>query len=219
MKVAFIGYGNMTKALAARWHRKHDLFIGGRDVAKAAAVAGELGIQRHGDNAAAARFGDVVVLATPHDQVFSAIESAGGAAAFAGKVIVDINNPVPGYRQNDFTIHTYGDGRSLAEEIQRVAPEAHVVKAFNMAQATVWTLDPPVFDGRQLAMLMAGDNAGAKASVADLVRLTGCDPFDIGPLKYARHLEAAAAIVIQQLFGGADPRTVLNLIRPEVKPI
>lgn len=47
----------------------------------------------------------------------------------------------------------------------------------------------------------------------------GCDPVDIGELKYARLPEPAAAIVIKLLLSGRDPHTVLNLIQPEAKPI
>ncbi|MFZ0132983.1 MAG: hypothetical protein WAK95_10610 [Desulfobacterales bacterium] len=112
----------------------------------------------------------------------------------------------------------YG-GLSLAEKIAAYAPDAHVVKAFNMCQASVWTMQPPVFDGRKLVVLYCGSDQAAKAKAAALIDLIGCDHVDIGELKYARLLEAAAAIVIKLLFSGRDPHTVLNLIQPEAKPI
>jgi predicted dinucleotide-binding enzyme len=52
-----------------------------------------------------------------------------------------------------------------------------------------------------------------------LIEDIGCQAEDIGDLKYARLLEPAAAIVIKLLFSGHDAYTVLNLIKPEVKPI
>lgn len=55
--------------------------------------------------------------------------------------------------------------------------------------------------------------------VARLIQDTGSEPSDLGGLRYARLLEPAAAIVIKFLLSGRDPRTVLNLIQPEAKPV
>ena len=86
-----------------------------------------------------------------------------------------------------------------------------------MCQAGVWGMDPPLFDGRKLVVMYSGDDAAAKKRVATLIAELGCDPFDLGELKYARLLESAAAIVIKLLMSGRDPHTVLNLIQPEAK--
>lgn len=45
----------------------------------------------------------------------------------------------------------------------------------------------------------------AKRQVATLIEDIGCEPVDLGELKYARLLEPAAAIVIKFLFAGRDP--------------
>lgn len=218
MRIGFIGYGQMAAALASRWAATHALFVGGRDPAKARALAEQLGYgTRHGSEAEAVRFGEAIVLATQHYAVFAAMDAAGGPAAFAGKVVIDINNPVSAF-DGDFLVKDY-DGRSLAEAIAAYAPEAAVVKAFNMCQATVWQMDPPLFDGRRLVVLTCGNDPSAKGQVAGLIEEIGAEPVDLGPLAYARLLEAAAAIVIKLLFSGSDPHTALNLIQPEAKPI
>lgn len=219
MKIGFIGYGNMAQALSTHWVGKHELCFGGSDAGKAAKLASTLG---HGATSGAVSetvtFGDVVVLATPHEAVFEAMHAAGGAAAFAGKVVIDINNPVVDFRGGDFLVKSY-DGQSLAEAIAAFVPAARVVKAFNMCQAAVWQMDPPLFDGRRLVTLYCGDDGAAKQTVATLIRDIGCEPVDLGALRYARLLEPAAAIVIKFLMAGRDPHTVLNLIQPETKPI
>jgi len=217
MKIGFIGYGNMAEALASRWVSKHEVLIGGRDADKAGRLAAQLGPNaRSGSEADAASFGEIVVLATTHEAVFDALAAAGGAAAFAGKVLLDINNPVDVKKEN-FLAKSY-EGASLAEAIAARVPEARVVKAFNMCQAMVWKMDPPLFDGRRLVVLHCGNDADAKLQVAALIEDIDCEPLDVGELKYARSLEAAAAIVIKLLLSGRDPHTVLNLIQPEVKP-
>ena len=219
MKISFIGYGSMTEALASRWANNHELFIGGRNLDKARALAKQLGDNiGYGTSAEAASFGDIVVLATTHETVFDAMNAAGGPDAFVGKVLIDINNPVRDYQNDDFLVKNY-DGLSLSEAIAKYAPQAHVVKAFNTCQATVWKMDPPLFDGRPLVVLYVGDDADAKAKVATLIAEIGCEPLDFGALRYAQLLEPLAAIVIKMLFSGRDVHTVMNLIQPESKPI
>ncbi len=216
MKIGFIGYGSMAEALASKWVTKHSLFIGGRNTEKAEKLAKKLGTNvEFGSEAEAATFGEIVVLATPHEAVFEAMDAAGGSDALAGKTLLDINNPV---NTSDFLAKNY-NGISLSEEIARNAPDAHVVKAFNMCQAKVWHMKPPVFDDRPLVVMYCGDDEQAKKQIAVLIEDVGCEAKDIGDLKYARMLEPAAAIVIKLLFSGHDAYTVLNLIQPEIKAI
>ncbi len=224
MKIGFIGYGNMARALSKRWAANHEIFIGGRNAASAAELAGEIGAAGSGSISEAVRFGDVIVLATPANAVEDAIRNGGGDEAFSGKVVIDINNPVsvPGGPHENAGEHylpiAFSEG-SLAEHIAALIPKAQIVKAFNMCQASVWEMDPPEFDGRKLVALYCGDESAAKETVAQLIEGLGCDPVDVGELKYSRLLEASACIVIKFLFSGRDMRTVLNLIQPEVKPI
>ena len=112
MKIGFIGAGGMAKALAGKWRTKHDIMLSGRDVEKTKEAAIEVNAM-HGTAVEAAAFGDVVVLATRWDDVFNGIESAGGPEAFAGKIVIDINNPV----SIEMFLTTRTDGRSLTEAI------------------------------------------------------------------------------------------------------
>jgi len=213
MNIGFIGYGSMARALAGHWARTHDVMVSGRDLDKAAETAGALGV-RAGRVAEAAAFGEVVVLATHHAAVFDAIALAGGADAFAGKTVIDITNP--GSTETFTTTRT--DGRSLTQAIADALPGASTGKAFNMAQARVWADPDKTFDGRQMVTLYTAD-AGADATIADLIAEVGAAPVRLGGNDRAYQLEAAAAIVIRFLFAGGDAHTILNLIRPEAKPI
>ncbi len=224
MKIGFIGYGNMAQALSSRWAGTHEIYIGGRNAESAAALADKINAAGSGSVAEAVQFGDIIVLATPANAVEDAIRSGGGAAAFSGKVVIDINNPVsvpggPHGNEGEYYLPAVFDEGSLAEHIAALIPEAHIVKAFNMCQASVWEMDPPEFDGRKLVTLYCGDDPGANSRVAQLIECLGCDAVDAGELKYSRLLEASACLVIKFLFSGRDLRTVLNLIQPEVKPI
>jgi predicted dinucleotide-binding enzyme len=210
MKIGILGAGAMAGVLGARWHAAgHDLMIGSRTVERARDLAARLGPGvGHGTLREAAEFADVTLLAIWPTGVIAALLAAGATdGTFAGHVIIDCNNPV---ETGSFTLTT-GEV-SLAEQIARLAPGALVVKAFNQCQASVWAMEPPVFDGRNLAVPFCGDDSTAKNTVAGLIGDLGCRPVDVGPLHRARHLEAMAAVVIGLLFSGADPLTVFNLV-------
>lgn len=213
MKIGFVGAGGMAQALAGKWTGKHEVMLSGRSPQKTKAAADAVGCAA-GTAAEAAAFGDVIVLATRSEDVFDAIDAAGGAPAFAGKVVIDINNPI--------SIETFRttrtDNRSLTEAIADVLPGAHVGKAFNMAQIAVWADPDMTYDGRQMVTLYTSDDA-ADAAISDLIADVGAAPLRLGDNRHAYQLEAAAAIVIKFLFAGADPHTIFNFIRPETKPI
>ncbi|MEM8972436.1 MAG: NAD(P)-binding domain-containing protein [Pseudomonadota bacterium] len=213
MKIGIIGYGGMAQALAGKWSGKHEVMLSGRNLINAAEAADRVSAAS-GTAAEATAFGDVVVLATRHQDVFSAIESAGGAEAFIGKVVIDINNPV----SVESFLTTREDGRSLTEAISEALPGAHVGKAFNMAQIKVWTDTDMTYDGRQMVTLYTADES-ADSAIAELIADVGAQPLRLGGNEHAYQLEAAAAIVIKFLFAGGDPNTILNFIRPETKPI
>ena len=211
MKIGIVGAGGMAKALAGKWRRSHQVMLSGRDPEKTKQAAETVGAAA-GTAAEATAFGDVVVLATRWQDVFSGIESAGGPEAFSGKVVIDINNPV----DIETFRTTRTDGRSLTEAIADALPGAHVGKAFNMAQVAVWEDPDMTYDGRQMVVLFTADD-GAADVIARLISDVGAEPLKLGGNAHAYQLEAAAAIVIKFLFAGRDPKTIFNFIQPEVK--
>jgi len=214
MKIGFIGSGSMARALAAKWQGKHDLLFSARDLGKAALVAADYGAQA-GSARQAVEFGDVVVLATRWDDALDAVAQAGGDSVFAGKVVIDINNPV----STETFLTTREDGRSLTQALEEVLPGAEIGKAFNMAQAAVWANPDMTYDGRRMVTLFTAETARATETIAELIRDVGAEPLQLGGNAHAYQLEAAAAIVIKFLFTGRDPQTIFNFIQPEVKPV
>lgn len=213
MKIGFIGAGGMAQALAGKWAGTHEVMLSGRNEDKTRAAADAVGAKA-GTAAEATAFGEVVVLATRWQDVFTAIESAGGPDAFAGKIVIDINNPV----DIETFVTTREDGRSLTQAIADTLPRAHVGKAFNMAQVAVWKDPDMTYDGRRMVTLYTSDG-GADATLAQLIADVGAEPLRLGDNSHAYQLEAAAAIVIKFLFAGGDAHTIFNFIRPETKPI
>lgn len=213
MKIGFVGAGGMAQALAGKWTDKHQIMLSGRNPETTRAAAEKVGA-KSGTATEAVAFADVAILATRSEDVFSAIETAGGAQAFADKIVIDINNPI----SVETFLTTREDGRSLTEAIADALPGAHVGKAFNMAQIAVWADADMTFDGRQMVTLYTADD-GADAAIAELISDVGAEPLRLGDNNHAYQLEAAAAMVIKFLLAGADPHTIFNFIRPETKPI
>lgn len=213
MKIGFVGAGGMAKALAGKWASKHEVVLSGRTPDRTREAAEAIGAKAVTANEAVA-FADVVVLATRWEDVFTAIDAAGGPAAFDGKVVIDINNPV----NIESFLTTQEDGRSLAEAIAEVLPGAHVAKAFNMAHVAVWEDPDMSYDGRQMVTLYTADD-DADTATAQLIGDVGAEPLRLGGNEHAYQLEAAAAMVIKFLFAGANPHTIFNFIRPETKSI
>lgn len=182
MKVAVIGTGNMGSGLAsALAGAGHEVVIGARDLVKAAALAEQIGHGVVGGGiAAAVKLADVVVLALPFAAAEEAISLAGD---LSGKVLVDISNPV----SPDYKALVIGHTTSAAEEIQKLAPEARVVKAFNTIFAQL--LAPEARQGKALQVFIAGDDSQAKTTVAELARTIGFDAVEAGPLSNSRFIE------------------------------
>lgn len=182
MKVAIIGTGNMASGLAnALAGAKHEVVIGSRDPAKAAALAEKIGQGMQGGGlAAAAKLAEVVILAIPFGGAADAIKEAGD---LAGKVLIDISNPISA----DYKSLVIGHTTSAAEEIQALAPKARVVKAFNTIFAQL--LPAEARQGRTLQVLVAGDDEAAMAQVSALAQSMGFEALNAGPLSNSRFIE------------------------------
>ena len=202
MKIAVLGTGPVGQALAARLAEVgHDVTMGTRDPAATLArtdndgVAtyaawqaehGDVGLQTFAD---AAAWGDVVVNACGGDIALGVLEQAGGGDAdnLAGKVLVDVSNPLDhsvGFPPGLFV----KDDDSLAEQIQRAHPSARVVKTLNTMNNEVMTR--PAALGASTTVFVSGDDAEAKALVTGLLEEFGHDDvLDLGGLETARGAE------------------------------
>lgn len=187
--ILIFGTGNVATALARRFREPgHEVHIGSRDAERGKAHADEHGVKGgHGPSLVDAA--DVVFLAIPFSGLDETLASAG---SLAGKIVVDCTNPLT----DDFMQLTVGHTDSAGETVQRALPEARVVKAFNAMFAEVLG-DPPAYEHITPQIFCAGDDAEAKAVVAELIREIGLDPVDVGALQNSRYLEPLAELIIQ----------------------
>lgn len=190
MRIGVLGTGVVGQTLATRLAELgHEVVMGSRDPAneKAVAWADRTG-GRAGSFADAASHGEVVVNATGGVNSVAAL-SAAGAANLAGKVVLDVANPL------DFSggmppSLSVANTDSLAETIQREFPSARVVKALNTVNAGVM-VDPAMLAGEH-HLPIAGDEPAAKATVTGLLRQLGWRTewiIDLGGIAAARAME------------------------------
>lgn len=133
--------------------------------------------------------GEVVVLAVPYPAVTDVI--AAHRAHLDGKVVVDITNPL---NFETFDSLTVPADSSAAAEIAARLPGSRVVKAFNTTFGA--TLAAGTVGPLATAVLVAGDDDGAKATVTGIVEAGGLRAVDAGPLRRAREMEALGFLQI-----------------------
>ncbi|MFW5468414.1 NADPH-dependent F420 reductase [Knoellia sp. CPCC 206435] len=133
--------------------------------------------------------GDVVVLAVPYGEVAGILEAR--RDQFAGKVVVDITNPVNFETFDGLVVPA---DSSAAAEIAAALPEAKVVKAFNTTFGG--TLVAKEVGPLPTTVLIAGDDADAKSLVVEVIEAGGLTVIDAGALKRARELEALGFLQI-----------------------
>jgi 8-hydroxy-5-deazaflavin:NADPH oxidoreductase len=126
--------------------------------------------------AEAAKAGDLVVVTVPL-KAYTSVP----VAPLAGKIVVDTNNYYPG---RDGHIRALDDeSTTTAELLQAHLPKSHVVKAFNhIYAADLTTHGQTAGTANRRALVIAGDDAGAKATVAKLIDQFGFDAVDAGRL-------------------------------------
>jgi 8-hydroxy-5-deazaflavin:NADPH oxidoreductase len=181
--ISIIGTGSMAAAIGGLAAKAgHTVEVMSRDAAKARALAEQVGRGATTGTFGAAPAGDIVILAVPYSAVLGVLKQYG--EELAGKILVDITNPVA----SDHTGFVTPSDSCGAQEIAKAAPaDAVVVKAFNTQFSHVLAAGPA--EGRPLDVFIAGDDAAAKARVSAFIESLGLRPMDTGPLPMARTLE------------------------------
>lgn len=208
MNIGIIGAGNvgtgLGRRLAAAGHR---LMLSFSRTPQALAAAAERVGAEAGTPAEAARFGEVVILATPWDATMAAIAEAGDA--LDGRIVWDTTNPLTA----DFSGLRLGWSTSAGEAVAAAAPGARVVKAI-APFAELLHGEALLLGGRAPDVFVCGDDEAARATVAGLVRDVGAGAVDAGPLALARTTEPLGLLLVTLAYGrGMGDRIGASLLR------
>ena len=188
MRIAVIGAGNVGGGFSrAAVAAGHDVVISAAHPEKAQAVAAEVGAQAADSNTGAVQGAQVVVLAVPGTAAPTVVAEL--APVLGGAVVVDATNPL-----NATFDGLAIEGISGAEAVQRAAGSTPVVKAFNTVFASRYAA--PAEQGSPLTVLVAGDDAAARGTVAELATSLGFAPVEAPSLRFARTLEELAFLNI-----------------------
>ena len=173
-KIAIIGDGNVGSALNRGLERAgYEVKSVGNEPSRVREIA---------------NWGEHIVLAMPFAAVDDVLRNLGDAVN--GKTLIDATNALT----RDFQL-ALGFTTSGAEELQKKAPSAKVVKAFNTVFAE--HIATGEVSGAKLTLFAAGDDQPAKELVLAMGRDIGFDAVDAGPLQNARWLETLGYLNIQ----------------------
>jgi len=194
MRVGVLGTGDVGRALGRAFVALgHNVKMGSRSATneKAVAWAKELGAMASvGTFADAASHGEIVILATLGVANESALRSA-GPEKFRGKVVIDTTNPLDFSGGMPPKLAVAGND-SAGERVQRLLPDAYVVKAFNTVGSA--HMFRPSFPGGPPDMFICGNNDDAKTTVAGILSDCGWGVVDIGGIESSRYLEAMCLV-------------------------
>ncbi|WP_176084404.1 NADPH-dependent F420 reductase [Martelella sp. HB161492] len=191
MNIAIIGTGNIGSGLARTFAKtRHGVVVADRKGGQSLAdtLKGEGLTVQAASVAEAVAQADAVIFAVP----YGAIATIAATADFSGKIVIDVTNPIT----EDFSALSVSGESSAAEEIVKLLPAAHVVKAFNTVFAGLYG-GSFNFGGHTLQTFVASDDEAARDAVISLAKDAGFDARNAGGLKNARYLEPLGFMNIQ----------------------
>lgn len=212
MRIGILGSGDVGRALGHAFAAcGHEVKLGSRDAGnpKVKDWVSKAGPHASGGTFAdAAKFGEIVVLATLWSGTDNALRLA-GPEHFAGKVVIDTTNPL------DYTTMpprlSVGWSDSAGEQVQRWLTTARVVKAFNIVGNA--HMFRPEFPGGPPDMFIAGNDSGAKQAVSQILNEFGWDVIDLGGIESSRYLEPLAMAWITYGFRAKSWNHAFKLLR------
>jgi predicted dinucleotide-binding enzyme len=140
-----------------------------------------------GTFADAAKFGEVVVLATKGAAAEAALKAA-GVANLSGKTVIDTTNPIADAPPVNGVLRYFtSQDESLMERLQKIAPEARFVKSFSCIGNALMV--NPDFNGVKPTMFICGNHEGAKSEVGTILDQFGFEVADMGTAEGARAIE------------------------------
>ena len=199
MRIGILGSGLMGAKLGTIFARAgHEVtFSYARKEAKLKRLARAAGGgARAGTPGEAASASEVVLLAVHWSRLDDVLAQAGD---LAGKIVVTCSLPMSADDTGLVIAHTNSGAEALAKRL----PKARVVSAFGTVPSEVLF---GVFAARKRkrrpSLVYCGDDKRAKKVAAGLIRDTGFDPVDAGPLKIARYLEPFTLLIGQLAYEG-----------------
>ena len=186
-KIAVLGSGAVGETLSNGFlAHGYAVMRGSRDPAKLAAwKAGAKGEASIGSFEDAAGFGEIVVLAVAGSGAAAVVDMI--TPHISGKAVLDTTNPIGGPPENGVIKYFTAQNDSLMEQLQKAAPKAHFVKAFNSV-GNALMVNPKL--SATPTMFICGNDAGAKTTATEILTQFGWETLDCGGVEAARPIES-----------------------------
>lgn len=213
MKIGILGAGRVGQALAAKLaERNQDVMIGTRSPAKIKDWTAQNPRVKSGSLSHAAAHGEIVINATSGGGALEALKTA-GAANLNGKILIDLSNPLDFSHGMPPTLLVCNTD-SLGEQIQRLLPQAKVVKTLNTTNVLVM-VNPQALAGGDHTLFLSGNDQVAKDQVGRLLAewFGWRDILDLGDISTARGTEALLLIWTRLMAKFGNPAFQFKIVR------
>jgi hypothetical protein len=191
MEIGILGSGIVGRVLGSAFIAEgNEVMLGTRDVQKDEVVKwlAENPAAKAGSFEETATFGELIVLAASGDVITDVINAA-GSQNFNGKVVIDATNPIDHTKPpvNGVLPYFTTTDESLMERLQKLLPDAKLVKAFNSVGNGL--MYKPDYGGQKPTMFICGNDDDAKATVTKILDAFGWETEDMGKVEAARAIE------------------------------
>jgi hypothetical protein len=190
MKVGIIGSGQVGRVLATGFLKEgHQVMLGTRNISKEEVIKWQAENKNGllGSFQETAQFGETIVLAVSGLVVEDAINLA-GKELFFEKIVIDATNPIAAVPPDNGVLKFFTTLEdSLMERIQKILPDARVVKAFSCVGNAL--MYKPNFSGGVPTMFICGNDEDAKKTVTNVLASFGWETEDMGRVEAARAIE------------------------------
>jgi 8-hydroxy-5-deazaflavin:NADPH oxidoreductase len=216
-KIAVLGTGMVGKAIGTKLiELGHEVMMGSRTQDNEKAREWKLRhheLASHGTFADAAAFGEIVFNCTKGMLTLEILASA-GADNLAGKILVDVTNPLDFTRGFPPTLTVCNDN-SLGEEIQKHFPETKVVKALNTMNCEIM-VNPSLVNGGDHDVFICGNDSEAKATTSELLISFGWDTghiVDLGDITNSRGTEQILPLWVRVMGTVGTPMFQFKIVK------
>jgi 8-hydroxy-5-deazaflavin:NADPH oxidoreductase len=195
MKIGIIGSGNIGSTVGTLWVKAgHPVLFSSRHPEELKTLVDGLSpLARAGTVQEALAFGDAILIAVP----YGAYPQIGKdyAREFAGKVVLDAGNAVPG-RDGEIAKEARENGIGITSA--KYLAGARIVRAFNTLnyRTLARNANRP---GSRMAIPLAGNDKEALAIASTLVRNAGFDPVIVGSLEQAKYFAQGGPLYGQEI--------------------
>lgn len=186
-KIGVLGSGGVAQVLAKGFlNLGHEVMVGTSNSSKLAEWKSKNSSAKIGSFEEAVKFGEILVLAVKGTAAESLIKAL--APSLTGKIVMDATNPIDEKPPVNGVLQFFTSlNESLMERLQRIAPQAHFVKAYNSVGNPLM-VNPSFTEGKP-TMFICGNDDEAKKEVSSIINAFGWEPMDFGKVESARAIE------------------------------